>query len=110
MAGKKTVDELEFWEKVRASLKVAGKNLIEPVLQLYYVASQSETPLKVRAAVWGALAYFVLPFDVVPDALPVVGYGDDLALVLNTLAMAQPYLTGEIKERAKQKINEWFGS
>jgi uncharacterized membrane protein YkvA (DUF1232 family) len=102
--------ELEFWEKVRSCLKIAGKRIIGAVLQLYFVATHKQTPLEIRVAVWGTLAYFILPLDAIPDAIPVVGYADDLGLILKTLSLVEPYLSPEISEMAKRKIDKLFES
>jgi len=110
MDGQRVKDELEFLEKVRSCLKIAGKKIIGAALQLYFVATHTQTPPEVRMAIWGTLAYFILPVDAIPDVIPVVGYADDLGLILKTLSMVEPYLSPEIRERAKQKIDKLFES
>ena len=109
MDGQRPKLELDFLEKTRSCVKVAGKKIIGAALQLYFVATHKQTPRKVRMAVWGTLAYFILPVDAVPDAIPVVGYADDFGLILRTLSMVEPFLSPEIRERAKRKAEEWFG-
>ncbi|OLP56082.1 hypothetical protein BJF92_19925 [Rhizobium rhizosphaerae] len=67
----------------------------------YYCALDPETPLRTRGILLGALAYFVLPFDVVPDFLAVVGFSDDIAVL--TAAFAA--VSGQIRERHYQKAD-----
>src|SRR5437870_3177669 len=68
-----------FWAKaagVAATLPFA-----EDLLTAYYCAFDHDTPMQVRAALVGALAYFVAPLDVVPDVLPLLGFADDAAVL-----------------------------
>src|ERR1043166_4321948 len=77
-----------FWVKLRrvgASVPFA-----EDLLAAYYCAFDRDTPLQVKAALLGALAYFVLPFDAVPDVLPMVGFTDDAAARARASRMAAP--------------------
>jgi uncharacterized membrane protein YkvA (DUF1232 family) len=69
-----------FWQKAK---RVAGKlPFAEDLLTAYYCAFDQATPLQVKTALIGALAYFVLPFDVVPDMMPLLGFTDDAAILL----------------------------
>src|SRR3954465_6924471 len=74
-----------FWSKV----KRVGCRLpfAEDLLAAYYCAFDRETPLQVKAALIGALAYFVLPFDFVPDMMPMLGFADDAAVLATALRM-----------------------
>ena len=74
-----------FWAKARSILRVAGKKVLEPSLLLYFAAQRPETPAWAKSVVYGALAYLILPIDAVPDALPVVGYSDDLGVLVAAL-------------------------
>ena len=68
-----------FWVKVKR--QAAKLPFAEDLLAAYYCAFDRETPLQVRAVLLGALAYFVLPFDGIPDVLPVLGFTDDAAVL-----------------------------
>ena len=83
-------DDGSFWNKVKNFALKAGKEVIEKALWLYYAAQQPNTPAWARTVIYGALAYFVLPVDAVPDAIPVAGFTDDLgalAAALGTVSM-----------------------
>jgi uncharacterized membrane protein YkvA (DUF1232 family) len=80
-----------FWAKVKRV--GAGLPFAEDLLSAYYCAFDRDTPLQVKAALIGALAYFVLPFDAIPDVLPVIGFTDDAAV----LATAIRLVAGSIK-------------
>jgi uncharacterized membrane protein YkvA (DUF1232 family) len=80
-----------FWAKMRrvgASLPFA-----EDLLAAYYCAFDRDTPLKVKAALIGALAYFVLPFDAIPDVLPVIGFTDDAAVLATVIRLVAAHIT-----------------
>src|SRR3954471_12242649 len=74
-----------FWKKARRV--AAGLPFAEDLLAAYYCAFDRETPMQAKAALVGALAYFVLPFDFVPDVLPVLGFADDAAVLATAVRM-----------------------
>ena len=68
-----------FWRKTR---RVAARlPFAEDLLAAYYCAFDRATPLQVKATLVGAIAYFVLPLDAIPDVLPVLGFTDDAAVL-----------------------------
>ncbi len=88
-----------FWRKAR---RVASRlPFAEDLLAAYYCAFDRSTPLQVKAALIGALAYFVLPFDAVPDMLPLLGYSDDAAVLLTALRMVSGQIRPEHREAAR---------
>ena len=90
------VDE-GFWKKL---LKVAGKiPFAEDAAAAYFCAVDPATPSKVRAILLAALAYFVLPFDVIPDFIAGIGFTDDAAV----LAMAIAMVSGNIKDSHRKR-------
>ena len=103
------VDESRFWEKVRRFGKQAGRVVIERALRLYYAAQDPRTPAWAKRAIYAGLAYFIVPFDLVPDFVPGVGFTDDAATLLLTLLAVSAYVDRDIKVRARAKVAEWFG-
>jgi uncharacterized membrane protein YkvA (DUF1232 family) len=92
-----------FWKKMKA---VAARiPFAEDALAAYYCALDRQTPLSVRAALWGALAYFIMPFDVIPDYLPLIGYTDDAAVLATALRMVASHLLPEHREAARRALN-----
>ena len=65
-------------------------------------------PLKTKLAIYGALGYFILPIDAIPDFLP-LGFSDDAAALVPAFMLASAYITPEIEEMAKKKADKWFG-
>ncbi len=98
-----------FWQKVSKVAKKAGAKGIYTGLLLYYAAQRPETPTRVKAVIYGALGYFILPIDLVPDLAPFVGYGDDIAVLLAALGTCALYINEEVKQQAQDKVTEWFG-
>ncbi len=98
-----------FWTKVIAHAKVAGKELIEKALWLYYAAQDPNTPAWAKTVIYGALAYFISPFDAIPDLTPVVGFADDLGAISAAVITVGMYITADVKAMADQKMKDWFG-
>ena len=87
-----------FWAKLK---RFAGSlPITEDLLAAYYCAFDRETPRHVQAALLGALAYFVLPFDFLPDMLPVLGFTDDAAVLATAIRMVSSHITPEHREAA----------
>ena len=105
----KHYSESSFWKKLGKYAAAAGKGIVEKALQLYYVIRDSDAPTSAKTIAIGALGYFILPFDLIPDFIPAVGYTDDLAAIATSLYSLAKYITPEIKEKAAKKLHEWFG-
>ncbi len=91
-----------FWTKVRRF--AASLPFVADLLTAYYCAFDRDTPRHVQAALLGALAYFVLPFDIVPDMLPVLGYTDDAAVLATALKLVASHIRPEHRQAAKQAL------
>jgi uncharacterized membrane protein YkvA (DUF1232 family) len=89
----------DFWRK--AARVAARLPFAEDLLAAYYCAFDQETPAHVKAALVGALAYFVLPFDFMPDVLPLLGFTDDAAVLLTALRMVAGHLRPEHRDAAR---------
>lgn len=88
-----------FWQKARGTL---GKvPFSEEAVAAFYCATDSATPLPIRATLFGALAYFVLPFDAIPDLLVGLGYTDDAAIMIAAFTAAKVHITEAHRERAR---------
>jgi uncharacterized membrane protein YkvA (DUF1232 family) len=91
-----------FWSKVK---RVAARlPFAEDLLSAYYCAFDRATPIQVKAALLGALAYFVLPVDLIPDILPVLGYADDAAVLATALRLVATHIRPEHREAARQAL------
>ena len=101
--------ESSFWEKVKTAALSAGRELIEKALWLYYAVIDKDTPTKAKLIITGALGYFILPFDLIPDFIPFVGYTDDLAVLVGAIMTVASNIKEEHKEKAAHRLAEWFG-
>ena len=91
-----------FWRKLK---RVAAKiPFAEDLLAAYYCAFDRQTPRHVQAALIGALAYFILPFDFVPDFLPVLGFTDDAAVLATALRLVATNIRDEHREAARAAL------
>jgi uncharacterized membrane protein YkvA (DUF1232 family) len=97
-----------FVEKISHIAKRAGAKLVYAALVLYYTLQSKEVPLKDKAIIVGALGYLISPLDVIPDAIPIAGLGDDVAVLLYVLNKIKGDLTDEVKQRAYDKLSKWF--
>ncbi len=102
-------DENDFWEKLRRFARKAGIKVSYAALLLFYVLKSPMTTSKDRAKIIGALGYFILPIDLIPDFIPVAGYTDDLAALVWGVYCVIKSITPEVKAQAAEKLHEWFG-
>ena len=96
--------------KLGAGAAKAGKEIVFRALVLYYCLQDNDTPGWARKIVMGALGYLILPADMVPDFLPVVGLWDDLAVVAAAFAVVLVHIKPEHRRTAGEKMEGWFGA
>ena len=91
-----------FWIKLK---KVVGKlPFAEDLLAAYYCAFDLETPRHVQVALLGAIAYFILPFDFIPDVLPVLGFTDDAAILATAIRLVSAHILPEHRAAARAAL------
>lgn len=98
-----------FWSRALRFLRFAGRQVMHKALLLHYAAQNPRTPKWAKTAIYGALAYLLLPLDVVPDLLPVVGYTDDVWVLAAALATVAFYIDDGVRARTQQRLQAWFG-
>ena len=98
----------EFVEKISRIAKRAGAKLVYAALLLFYTLQSDQISLKDKAIIIGALGYLISPLDVVPDAIPIAGLGDDLAVLIFVLQKVWGEVSEDIKKKAQDKLKEWF--
>ncbi|MFB5284382.1 MULTISPECIES: YkvA family protein [Peribacillus] len=99
----------KFWDKLKKFGKKAGSSVVYAVLLLYYTLQKPEVPKKAKAVIIGALGYFILPVDLLPDMMLGIGFTDDLGALGVALFQVAMYIDDEIKDKAKTKLADWFG-
>jgi len=100
--------EESFWKKVKKHASIAGVKAIYACLLLYYTLSKTTTPGWAKGVILGALGYFISPLDAVPDLVPIVGYTDDLGVLVLAIGTVATYIDDDVKDKARKKIKDWF--
>ena len=98
----------DFVEKISRIARRAGSKLVYAALIRYYTLQSDKISKKDKAMIIGALGYMISPLDVLPDAIPIVGLTDDLAVLLYVLKKVWTEVDPEIQEKAKGKLSKWF--
>jgi len=101
--------ENKFRNKLKKFAKKAGSKVVYPALVLYYTLQKKDLPRWVYAVILGALGYFILPLDGIPDLAPLVGFSDDLGAMLGAMATISAHIDEDVRARAKTKLCDWFG-
>jgi len=98
----------EFAEKISRIAKRAGSKLVYAALILYYTLQSDKVSKADKAIIIGALGYMISPLDVIPDAIPIAGLTDDLAVLLYVLKKVWTGIDPEIIAKAREKLSKWF--
>lgn len=104
----KYYSEKSLWKKIKKFSKQAGVKVIYAVLLLYYAMMDSSVNIKSKLLIVASLGYFILPADAIFDLTPIIGYSDDLGVLIFALNQISSMLTAEVKENARKKIADWF--
>lgn len=100
-----------LWKKIERVAKKVGATVLLPVFTLYYMLQDDKVSLQHKAYIVGALGYFILPIDLIPDGiLPVIGFTDDIAVMTLVLKLVKDSITPEIRARANQRVAEVMGT
>ena len=96
-----------FWPKLRRVARHVP--FAEDALALFAAAMDGETPAASKATLMAALAYFVIPTDVLPDFLPALGFTDDAAVIAAALAIARRSIKSKHREIARAQLDRISG-
>jgi uncharacterized membrane protein YkvA (DUF1232 family) len=91
-----------FWIKLKRV--AAHLPFAEDLVAAYYCAFDKQTPRHVQASLLGAIAYFILPFDFVPDMLPVLGFTDDAAVLATAIRLVATHITPDHRAAARAAL------
>ena len=100
--------EGSFWHKTKKFAKTAGLTVLEPAVIMFYAARDPQTPVWAKTTIYGALGYFVSTIDAIPDITPLVGYSDDLAVLLAATAAVAAHIKDVHTEKAVETLKQWF--
>jgi uncharacterized membrane protein YkvA (DUF1232 family) len=96
-----------FWVKFKRV--VVRLPFAEDLLAAYYCAFDKQTPRHVQATLLGALAYFILPFDFIPDMMPILGFTDDAAVLATAIRLVAGHITPEHRDAARAMLKRGMG-
>lgn len=105
MANTAKIDESGFWAHLKKYAKKLGRPVVENLLILFYAFPEASAADK--AIIAGAIAYFILPLDVIPDILP-GGFVDDIGIIAAAVAKIRLSASPEVIQKAENKAKEWF--
>ena len=97
-----------FIDKISRVAKRAGAKLVYVALILYYTLQSNDVSVKDKAIIIGALGYLISPLDIIPDAIPIAGLGDDLAVLLYVVKKVWGEVPDSVREKAHAKLSKWF--
>ena len=92
----------KFWRKLKR--EAASIPYLEDVLTAHYCAFDRHTPMHVKAVLVGAIVYFVMPDDLIPDFLPIIGYADDAAVLGAAVKLMSSHIKPEHREAARRTL------
>lgn len=94
----------KFWGTVKKAARYIP--YMEEVVAAYYCALDPNTPGRVRGILLAALAYFVLPMDIIPDFILGIGFGDDLAVLMTAISTVRGHITDAHRRAAKKALSD----
>ena len=86
----------------------AGRTLAKPALEAFELMIDEATPSQVRVSMLTALTYLIMPVDLMPDFIPIAGFSDDLVALTAVISLWSNYITPEIRNRARLKLDKWL--
>ncbi|WP_315836627.1 YkvA family protein [Bradyrhizobium prioriisuperbiae] len=92
----------DLWAKIKSV--TAQLPFAEDLLAAYYCAFDRQTPRHVQVALLGALAYFIMPFDFIPDIMPVLGFTDDAAILATAIQLVSSHILPDHRDAARDAL------
>ncbi|HEX2430038.1 MAG TPA: YkvA family protein [Aestuariivirgaceae bacterium] len=102
MASNERIVRRSFWQKVARTFSYLP--FASNLLAAWYCAFDPGTPLKVRGILLAALAYFVIPLDIVPDLILGLGFTDDMTVLITAVSLIQRHMKPEHYDKARETI------
>ena len=100
-----------LWQYVLPYAKKAGRVATKPILQFYYVVTDSETSTLEKALIYGCIAYVVMPFSLLPRVIyRFLGIMDEAAAVLFVYSKIKDKITPTIETKVESTLDAWFGA
>ena len=94
----------DLLDKIKNVAGKAGKEVIKYALTLYYLLKSDNVPFAHKAEIVGALGYFILPVDLIPDFIPIAGFSDDLAALIFVYNKVKSSITPDVERNVNAKL------
>lgn len=101
--------DTRLFEKIKKFAKIAGIKVVYYALLLFYTLQKPTTPILAKSIIIGTLGYFIIPLDLIPDFIPIIGFSDDLTAFLSAFVAIALYVDEDTKTKAKERLHIWFG-
>ena len=103
----KNFNEKGFWNKVKKIAHKVGAKTLYVIFLLYY--SIPKVTVVDKAIIIGTLGFLISPFDLILDCIPVIGFMDDVALIMYCYYRVQKHIDNDTREKAKAKLKSILG-
>ena len=103
----KNFNEKGFWNKVKKIAHKVGAKTLYVIFLLYY--SIPKVTVVDKAIIIGTLGFLISPFDLILDCIPVIGFMDDVALIMYCYYRVQKHIDDETRDKAKAKLKSVLG-
>ncbi len=107
---KKEYSEQKFSNKIKSYAQKMGKDLVYRSFLMYYAFQREDTPAWAKRIILGTLGYVIAPIDFIPDLTPLVGYTDDIKVILFATAYLASYINDDVKKQAEERVNKIFNT
>lgn len=92
----------DFWRTLKKAARAIP--FVDQVVAAYFCAMDPLTPTRVRVVLLGALAYFVMPLDAVPDFVIAFGFSDDAAVLMAAITAVHSNITSAHRSAAREAL------
>jgi uncharacterized membrane protein YkvA (DUF1232 family) len=94
---------------LRMKIKYISSSLLYAALLMYYAFRRNETPAWAKRIVMGVFVYLFAPIDAIPDLTPIIGYTDDMGVMLYGLVLIAAYINEDVRQSARRTLESWIG-
>jgi uncharacterized membrane protein YkvA (DUF1232 family) len=106
---KAAYSDSRFRDKLKRYAKIAGWEVVEKALLLFYAAQEEKAPAWAKGTIAAALGYFIVPLDAITDLAPGIGYADDLGVLVLAIAAVSRYINDDVRAKTAKRMRAWFG-
>ena len=101
-------NESNFITKIGRFAGILGSGFLTKAVTLWYALRDKDTPTWAKTVILGALGYFIVPIDAIPDIMPIIGFSDDLTTLVTASTMIWSHIKPEHSEKAKIQVKKIF--